>query len=355
MIQTKLKAGALQLTLFIVVVIALLLASFLIFVHTYAQFNVQSNFVIETTQNMNKGIQYALFNDVSLNDSTYIDLEDENYKSLKITRSYWGIFEKITSEAKIKNYRLERSALIGATQPKLERMALYLEDSNKPLVVVGNTKIQGMAYLPERGVRTGNISGHSYYGEQLIYGSTKKSGALPKLVSEFETHLKNISTEERINYIDITKSQKFENSFSQPVQVVFSPYEIRLEAISLTGHIIVQSKTSIVVAASANLKDVILIAPKVVIKDRVEGTFQVIATEAITIGNKCHLHYPSALVVYNENPQVSDDQFTSESTNNAITIHSDSKLDGVVLWHTVSKPKNYQPQILIDENVLIRG
>lgn len=97
MINTKVKAGALQLTLFIVVVIALLLASFLIFVHTYTQFNVQSNFVVETTQNANNGIQYALHHSIPLNDSAMIQLQDDNYKSLKITRAYWGLFEKISS------------------------------------------------------------------------------------------------------------------------------------------------------------------------------------------------------------------------------------------------------------------
>ena len=43
----KVKAGALQLTIFIVVVIAVLLFSFLIFVQTHKRFNVHSHFLVE--------------------------------------------------------------------------------------------------------------------------------------------------------------------------------------------------------------------------------------------------------------------------------------------------------------------
>ncbi len=39
--------------------------------------------------------------------------------------------------------------------------ALYLKDNNKPLVLVGGTRIDGKAYLPKRGVKSGNIAGYS--------------------------------------------------------------------------------------------------------------------------------------------------------------------------------------------------
>lgn len=355
MINTKVKAGALQLTLFIVVVIALLLASFLIFVHTYTQFNVQSNFVVETTQNANKGIQHALHNNIPLNDSTMIQLIDDDNKSLKITRAYWGLFEKISSVASIKNYKFEKVALIGASQSKLNRTVLFLEDNNKPLVLAGNTRIEGLAYLPERGIRTGNISGHSYYGDRLIYGSTRKSSKLPKVLSELQEHLEHIFTDEQTNFLDISKAQKFKNSFFEPLQLVYSPDEIRLEAMTMTGYIMIQSETRIVVEASSNLKDVILIAPTVEIKDHVIGTFQVIANESISVGENCKLHYPSALVVFNEKILTPNEQQNSDDEANAITINEGSTINGVVFWNTPTKTRNYDPQVLINEKVIING
>ena len=144
----KLKAGALQLTIFIVVMIALLLAAFLVLVHTQKQFNLQTDFVLETVNNADRGIEYALVNNVELNDSTLVNLEDEDYKALHIQRDFWGLFEKVKSTSKIKSYQFQKVALIGAKQAKENRTALYLEDNNKPLVVVGNTNIKGVAYLP---------------------------------------------------------------------------------------------------------------------------------------------------------------------------------------------------------------
>lgn len=355
MIATKVKAGALQLTLFIVVVIALLLASFLIFVHTYTQFNVQSDFVIETVQDANNGILHTLRTHVPLNDSLSFQPNAEDYKTLKITRTYWGFFEKVFSGASIKNYKFEKVALIGGTQPKLNRTALFLEDNNRPLVVVGNTKIEGLAYLPERGIKTGNISGHSYYGDRLVYGITRKSNQFPKVPSELIEHLKNINSEEQAIFIDISKTQTFKNSFFEPLQVVYSPDEIRLEDLSLIGHIMVQSQTAIVVGASSNLKDIVLMAPKVVIEDNVIGAFQVIASEAITVSNNCKLTYPSALIVYDDGTVTPREQEKSDSKNNAITIDTGTTINGVVFWNVTSMARNYEPQILINEHAVVNG
>src|SRR5690606_7262137 len=158
MIWYKVKAGALQLTMFMVVVIALMLAAFIILVDTHKRFNIQTDFVLETIDNTNKGIDYVLQNDVNLNDTLAINLDDQDFKTLTVHRGYWGLFEKIMASSKIKSNSFRKIALVGASQPDMDRMALYIEDQNKPLVLVGNTKIQGLAHVPEQGVRTGNIS-----------------------------------------------------------------------------------------------------------------------------------------------------------------------------------------------------
>ncbi|WP_412560652.1 hypothetical protein [Winogradskyella sp. MIT101101] len=192
MFRLKLKAGALQLTTFIIVVIALLLTAFILLVHTHRQFQIQSNFIIETTKQSSHGIDYALQNPIQLNDTTIINLYDEDYKNLKVHRSFWGFFEKVVSTATIKNKRFQKIALVGSKQPKNNRTALYVQDNNKPLVLVGNTKIEGVAYLPKQGVKPGYISGQSYYGSRLIFGSIRSSSALPKLSSETISQIKSL-------------------------------------------------------------------------------------------------------------------------------------------------------------------
>lgn len=352
MISTKVKAGALQMTLFIVVIIALLLATFVIFLNTYKQFNVQTDFVIETTQNANKGVEYALNNRIRLNDTTFVKL-DEDYKTLKIAEDYWGFFERIFSVSSIKNLKFEKMVLVGGAQSKLDRTVLFLEDNHQPLVLVGDTRIEGLAYLPQYGIRPGQIEGHSYYGNRLLHGNAVKSEIFPEVMAELKAHLHSGFSNVDASYLDIGSLKSFENSFFNPLQLVYSHDRIYLDGMTLTGHIIVQSETGIVVEASSQLNDVVLVAPRIEIKDNVVGTFQAIATTSIEVGQNCKLNYPSALVVYNECLSAENDWQNLEE--NTITVNEGSIINGVLFWNVPSMTESYQPQVLINENVIING
>lgn len=355
MFWLKIKAGALQVTLFVAIVIALLLTAFIMLVHTHKTFSIQMGFIVEASKNSNKGICYSLNHQTRLNDTVNIPLNDEDYKSLKTYRAYWGIFEKVTSIASIKNKTLKRVALIGAKQEQIHRTALYIQDNNKPLVVVGETKIEGVAYLPERGVKPGNISGQSYYGNQLIYGQTKKSSILPKPYHETLNQIENIS--QQINTIDndqfiiLEQGKTYQNSFLQPKQVLYSNNNIQLSDVKLIGHIVIRSKTKIIVDKTSVLKDVIIIAPEIEILDDVKGNFQAIATKNITIGKRVELSYPTALIL-NEDETL----LTSENKNdNKIVINDYSTVKGVVLFSSQPKTNNFNPQIELTEQAKVIG
>ena len=223
MLRLKLKAGALQLTTFIIVVIALLLTAFILLVHVHKQFQVQSDFIVETTKQSNDGMDYALQNSILLNDTTTIRLDSEDYKTLKVYRSFWGVFEIVVSTATIKNNRFQKIALIGSKQPESNRSALYIQDNNKPLVLVGNTKIEGLAYLPKQGVKPGYIGGQSYYGSQLIHGSTRVSSILPKLSTDIVnaiSELENINSSlKQDQFLNDQQGSQYSNSFLNPLQI----------------------------------------------------------------------------------------------------------------------------------------
>jgi len=352
MFWLKLKAGALQLTLFIAVVIALILAGFILLVHTHKRFNIQTDYIIETSQNTNKGINQALINTIPLGDS--INIKNEDNKTLKVHREFWGVFEKIVSVATIKKNKLKRVVLIGAKQPEKNRIALYVQDNNKPLVVVGNTKIEGTVYLSGRGVKPGTISGQSYYGSQLIYGATRRASSLPKLLKETRTQLKSLSNS-FVNigpnqFLTLENGKTFSNSFLKPVQLVYSNSEITLSNINVTGNIVIQSNSKIVVNPTAILKDIILIAPEIDIRDSVKGNFQAIASKNINVSKNVVLEYPSALVL-NETDMLQ----TSVSTKSNIMVNDFSIIRGVILFSSQSKVNNYTSQIEITENAKVIG
>ena len=350
----KIKAGALQSTLFISVVIAILLSAFILLIQLHKRFDIQTKFIQETVGNANDGVNYVLFNNVTLRDSVSINLNDEDYKSLKVYKDYWGIFEKVRSVSKIKTNRIEKVAFIGGIQPKENRLALYLEDKNKPLVLVGHTKISGIAYLPQQGVKPGNIAGHSYYGTDLIYGQKRTSNRLPKLVSEFYTPLTSPSIESKKDFIDISRDRNVSNSFLKPVKTIFSNNEIYLSQIKLTGHIQVISKTKIIVDATSQLKDVVLIAPEIEIKNQVNGVFQSLATIKITVGENCILNYPSALIIKTKKA-IEGSGTENEAILSEIQIGEGSVVNGLVVYHGEPTKNNHKAQLIIEENAFVQG
>ncbi|WP_458628638.1 hypothetical protein [Winogradskyella sp. PC D3.3] len=352
MFWIKLKAGALQMTLFIAIVIALLLTAFILLVQIHKRFSVKNDFIIETVQNTNKGIHYALANSLVLNDTTTIDLKDEDFKSLKVHREFWGVFEKIISNSRIKTNALKKVALIGGEQPKTDRLALYLQDNNKPLVLVSDTKIKGLTYLPKRGVKAGTISGEFYYGSQLIYGESKVAQDLPKLFTEVNSQFNTIkdkgSNAKDEQFLKFEFDKVYKNSFLDATKFMFSNNEIYLDNMSLIGNIIIQSKTKIVVDPSCVLKDVILIAPEIEIQNNVKGNFQAIASKNILIGEHVELGYPSALVI-NKNKGIPTEEQSKIVVNNSAIIK------GVIVYLDSSASNDFKVQVELKEMAILIG
>ncbi|TJY37396.1 hypothetical protein [Pontimicrobium aquaticum] len=351
----KLKAGALQITLFITVVIALLLTLFIVLVHVHKQFSLHTNIIKETLYNTQRGIDYTLKNEVMLNTPYNVSLNNNN---VQIKRDFWGMFEKVSVKSKLKNVKIEKTALLGSNLPSnLDRNALYLKDNNKPLIVAGTTQIQGTAFLPRLGIRPGIITSKPYLGSKLIYGNRKLSNDLPPISNELQSHLKQLFSIEKIygsdEFIEHSPSQKLQNSFNDKAKVLYSNQLIDLYDTELTGYIVVYSKTKIVVKPSSSLKDIILIAPEIIIKDNVNGRFQAFATKKITLGKNCLLSYPSAIVLQDE--ETPTNQESSTELNNSVAIDKGSMIKGLVMFLGKVAPNNFKPQILISENAIVKG
>jgi len=354
----KLRAGALQLTIFIVVVIALLLMGFILFMHTHKHFDSQSDFIIETVKNSNRGIDYALSNDLKLNDTTQIELNNSEFKTIKVNKEFWGVFEKVTSVSKIKKNVIKKTAIIGGVQKEKDRTALYLQDNNLPLVVVGNTMIKGASYLPEKGVKSGTISGQSYYGSQLVYGNKKISNLLPELYSETTDQINKLN-DQYLNakpeqFLNVIAENTYSNSFFEPVQFVYSNNEIKLASIQLIGHVIIQSKTKIIVENSSVLKDVILLAPEIEIQNGVIGCFQAFATQYLTVGKNVTLDYPTVLVL-NEKKIKLLNTLENNKKSSKLFINSNSIIKGSILYFGQPKPNNDESQIELKKNTTVFG
>lgn len=345
--STKLQAGALQVTIGIVTVIALLLFSFVLLVHSHKLFRLKTQTLIQTLHQTHYGL------DTFLDHQNQIaSLESESYS---VKQSFWGLYKTVQTKAQQNTYKATSYALVGSKQPKM-RTSLYLEDHNQPLVLVGNTHIKGKAYLPERGVKPGSISGEYYTGSQLIYGSQDLATTLPvidKDLLDHLTHLKNNSVLPLLNTHGTQLQTTLHHSFRETTKIIYNPNSIVLAEHELIGNIIICSDRKITVSQMAKLKDVILIAPDIEIKDHVQGQFQAIASAHIQVGKSVNLSYPSALVLIEKQPPGL--QATTQDVSHFIRMDTKSNISGQVVFIGQDPNNTHKAQIYIAKDASITG
>lgn len=353
----KIKAGALQYVIFISIVIALIISLFILLVSLNNQFKYKSqqfqNLILET-QN---GFEFAKQQQFYSTDTVFLKSDNELVKTV-ITNSYWGIYQRIQVSSSFKNQTFKKTALLGGYTK--QKLALYLQENHKPLVLVGDTEITGQAFLPSQGVKRGMIAGHSFNGKQLIYGNSLRSRRhLPKITNRKQLQnlckgIVNIPVEMFTLKKSSFDKSNYTNSFNMITKIYKSNGAINLKNINLSGNYIIQSNTAIQIFKTANLKDVLLIAPNIQINKAVIGNFQAFATESITIEEKCQLNYPTALVLA-EKTQTNPTNTNIQTENHTINIGSDAKITGTVCFLTNDKKDNHKAQIITENNSLIQG
>jgi cytoskeletal protein CcmA (bactofilin family) len=353
----KVKAGALQFAIMISAIIAVLLSVFIVLVHSHSLFEKKSDLLIETIQQA-ENVMLAEIHDFSVERDTIFSVIDEERNMYSILhKSYWGMYGKVYSQTETKGKAFEKMALVSGWQSDVDRTALYLKETNRPLIVVGNTKIQGKTYLPARGIRAGTISGNSYYGSNLVYGTILKSKEmLPKLPQQLRNYLASLQRmplpRDDEYYINLKPGKTYTNSFTAPVKTVFSNGELEVFGVKLIGNIIVRSNTKIKIAASTTLKDVILIAPEIEVEANTKGTFQAIASKQILVGKNCELSYPSSLVMLAKDEL---EETPDQEKKKHIFIDEHTTVKGMVCYLQSETNNRFEPQILLKENTTLEG
>lgn len=351
----KLRSGALQFTVFISVLIALLLGGLILYAYTFNYFKEQSRATIGIIQLADAGINYALdVKDAPIDTLAITNLENQNQK-VKIQIAPWGIFEKAIAITQHRKKKFKKIAIIAGEFESETSPTLYLQESYNPLTLVGNTKIKGNAFLPSQGVKPGYIAGQSYYGTQLIYGKVEKSGLrLPEVNPKTRTYIEDLTNNNQSfeeQNILLAPNKKVINFFKNKTKYLYSTNDIVLNQMEIIGNVIIKSNTKIIVTKATNLRDIILIAPEIEIQDYTAGTFQAIATKKITLGNQCKLNYPSALALW-DNPKMSINQ----DTDNGIFIAKESQIKGVVCYFNDNKnTSDFNAKIILEEKAKIKG
>lgn len=351
----KIKAGALQYVLVISVIIAIIIIAFISLVYLQQRMNIKHQFTKEAIAAVQLGFESLKHQKTPYDLKTPVHFYDNEIAVTTLIKKHWGIFDLAIVNSKVKNEFFQKIGLLGVQRSKRE--ALYLKDNNNALVLVGKTKITGTVSLPKQGVKSGNIAGVSFYGNPLINGSRKaSSSSLPQIQNiEFvKDFYQNYLTNE-MKSIELEDGVKIHQSFTNTTGLYTATKPILLKNISLSGNIVVSSKTAIIVEASANLEDIILIAPKIKIEKNTTGNFQALARKSIEVASGCTLNYPTALILLNENDTSVQVFNGEEQTKEQIHVSKNTLVKGMVVYCSDNNTSPYKTQIQIDDSAVIKG
>lgn len=336
------RASAISYAIVFALFIGLLASSVFLIFSTQKRIEIshtgQEHLLLDSYQGIQLGLQK-----VKVNDSLqFIHLSGDT--SL-IRKSIWGSYFLITSKT-FKNQRsVTRSALIGSEFEE-SIPSLVIRNGSDGLRVCGETFIEGTSYLPNKRVELSYIGGKNYANSELVYGKVEDVKELKLPLSKA---FQNISAN---SFIGKMTPKPFEWKDTTSSFLTDGIYYQSLEAIHLRskfhGKIIIQSFDSLVVYREAQLTNVILIAPKIYIKQGFVGNLQAYASEFIVLEDSVTLSYPSTLIL---NEQTASQNYKPHS----IFLGTNSSVLGGILMTTQQYDFRKQPKLTIQKDALVAG
>jgi len=347
----RIKASALQFAVLISVIVVLLLGSFLTLTYTHQFFKQQSSIVLDVVAASNEGVYKSLVPEQK-KISGHSGEKDKMFT--EVSENSWGGYRTITSVARNGEKEFTKMALVG-TEKRDDKTAIYIGDGQLPLVLAGNTRIEGTAYISDKGVKPGVISGNYYNGKELVLGAIRSSsGSLPGLSPQWENNTKNW-----LNYVPNGNDSVIElrpqilNSFFNKTAVIYQNEAFDI-AETLKGNILIKSDTEVRVKGNAQLENAYVIAPKITIEKGFKGNAHFLAEEQLILEENVKLNYPSSLILIDSNKDFKEPTPKGEEP---ILIGAQSTLEGVVIYMPKAdiEELHANTSIEIAENTQIKG
>jgi hypothetical protein len=347
-----LKASALYIVIIISLVIGLLCSSLIVVAYFY-RLQYQWTFRHQQLQNnLGSAVNILL---ASQNDNLYTEksfsLFGGDNDSVSIKKTEWGVYDVGVTKSFIQKDTLLKTFLVASTIDSAKWAALYLIDEDRPLSVSGKTMIKGDVYISKAGVKEAYVDNKSYQGDKrLVIGKVHNSDkTLPALNTDRLNQLEKYFDQAKEKTITTLKFDSVSNSFLSETRIFsFGKNAETLQDIKLTGNIILLSDTSITIESTAQLENVVIFAPSIIVKSEFNGTCQLFASDSISVARNCTFNYPSCLAVTRFKP-------SNNSRPMLLNIGESTKLTGVILTYDKNYDRNKQALIDIGKNAIITG
>jgi hypothetical protein len=339
-----LKASALYIVIIIALVIAILSAS-LITTAFFYRAELQKNLRYDKLlTNMQSGTALLLSKNYDeYGKEVLIELSDDQPDSILLHKEQWGIYDL----AWVKSYTLSdtlKKAFFIAEDFK-DSTAMYLSDEDRPISVSGSTQITGDAVLPKAGIKQAYVDGRPYAGKKLVYGNIRTSQRnLPALNNERLAYLERLLNDSTGKVLRLNDSVL--NSFFNPAQIIrISSSGAALQNITLKGKIVVLCDTTLTLSCTVNLKDILVIAPSIIIEEGFNGTCQLFARDSVIAGKNTVFNYPSCIGIIKS---------PGSTIQAKIMLGRGSRFSGV-LFNWESSRSTLQTLIGLGKGAFVRG
>lgn len=229
----------------------------------------------------------------------------------------WGMVSAVVSETRNGHRKLIRSALT-IQQSNDILPCLFVPNRKDKIALAGDTKLEGIIQVSERGLERAHVTGKPYKQDKLYFGSLETSDKyLPPLKESLRKNPISEIMQNTVQLEQLPTDSVF--SFREATNIFSTTTPILLDLQTLEGNLIIRSFERIFVAQTAHLEHVILLAPEIEFEDGFEGTVQAIASRRIICNKDVFLKFPSALMLYEDNP-VKGEQSTISILENSTVL-----------------------------------
>ncbi len=338
-----LKASALYMVIIIALVIAVFSASLIATAYFY-RLEYQKNMRFGRLQlNLNSATSILLSSAYNSAEEQKIDLFGEQTDSVIVRKERWGLFELGTVKAFTLNDTLKKAFLIAEDAEK-DQAAVYLSDEDRPLSVSGSTRITGEVQIPKAGIKQAYVEGKPYAGKELVYGTIKNSSrTLPQLSQSILDDIEKYLSDTLNN--GVYTSDSISNSFfNEPKVIRVSRSSPAITNTAITGRVIILCDTVLTIGPGVQLRDVLVYAPSIVVKEGFKGSCQLFARDSVVVEKKADFEYPSAIGILKK----------GEGGQPKIELGSDCRFAGIIFTHE-KKRSELQTVISLGKNAIVKG
>lgn len=264
---------------------------------------------------------------IAITDS--VDLFGDGDHYVSVSQAAWGLFDIRTCSALEGDQRVSRSALLGwRCDPQAP--SLWVMDRNEPIALAGETRIDGMCFLPKRGLRRAYIEGRPYSGSLTLQDQRVSPGSMPQLPERIMEHIRLFTDgvlalgEEPVRWSAVPRDSLVV-AYSDPPLVIDMGSERELRNTRVSGHVLFIARDSVVVEASFHCSGIVICAPHVTIATGFSGDLQCFTRRGAIVEPGAELLYPSVLVC-------TGDEAAQGAT---VSVAEGSSLDGVIIGWTM--------------------